>query len=66
MGRHAYGERRGLGGLGRARVFEFEEKVINVAGHAESAASASIIPLDQDASEFVAGHVKLYTIEFLE
>ena len=48
------------------RVFEFEEEIINVAGHAESAALAWIIPLDRDASEFVAGHVKLYAMEFLE
>ncbi len=47
-------------------MFEFDEKGINVAGHAELAALAWIIPLDRDASEFVPGHVKLYTMEFLE
>jgi hypothetical protein len=47
-------------------VLEFEEKVSNVAWHAESAALAWIIPLDRDASKFVAGHVKLYTMKFLE
>ena len=52
--------------LGRARVLEFEEKVIDVSGHAESAAFARIIPLDGDASKFVAGHVELYSMKFLE
>jgi hypothetical protein len=52
--------------LGRARVLEFEEKVIDVSGHAESAALARIIPFDGDASKFVASHVELYPMKFLE
>ena len=47
-------------------MFEFEEKVINVSGHAESAAFARIIPFDGDASKFVASHVELYPMKFFE
>ncbi len=47
-------------------MLEFEEKVINVAWHAESAALAWIIPLNRDASKFVASHIELYAMKFLE
>ena len=47
-------------------MLEFEEKIINVAWHAESAVLAWIIPLDRDASKFVAGHIELYAMKFLE
>ncbi len=52
--------------LARARMFELDEKIVNVPGHAELAALAKIIPLDGDACEFVARHVDLHTMEFLE
>jgi len=47
-------------------VLEFEEEVIDVSGHAESAALARIIPFDGDASKFVASHVELYPMKFPE
>ncbi len=47
-------------------MLEFEEEVIDVSGHAESAALARIIPCDGDASKFVASHVELYPMKFLE
>ncbi len=52
--------------LARARMFELDEQIVNVPGHAESAALARIIPLDGDACEFFACHVDLHTMEFLE
>ena len=52
--------------LARARMFELDEQIVNVLGHAESAALARIIPLDGDACKFVAHHVDLHTMEFLE
>jgi hypothetical protein len=47
-------------------MLELEEEVIDVSGHAEPAAFARVIPLDGDASEFVASHVELYPMELLE
>jgi hypothetical protein len=52
--------------LAGARMFELDEQIVNVPGHAESAALARIIPLDGDACKFVAHHVDLHTMEFLE
>ena len=51
--------------LARARMFELDEQIVNVPGHAESAAPATIIPFDGDACQFVASHVELHTMEFL-
>ncbi len=50
----------------RARMFELEEQIVDVPGHAESAAPALLIPVDGDAGKFVPGHVELDTIVFLE
>jgi hypothetical protein len=52
--------------LARARMFELDEQIVNVPGHAESAAPARIIPFDGDACKFVASHVEVHTMEFLE
>jgi hypothetical protein len=50
----------------RARMFELDEQIVNVPGHAELAVLARIIPLDGDACKFVTHHVDLHTMEFLE
>jgi hypothetical protein len=52
--------------LARARMFELDEQIVNVPGHAELAALARIIPLDGGACKFVARHVDLHTMEFPE
>jgi hypothetical protein len=52
--------------LARSRMFELDEQIVNVPGHAELAAPARIIPFDGDACQFVASHVELHTMEFLE
>ncbi len=52
--------------LARSRMFELDDQIVNVPGHAESAAPARIIPFDGDACQFVASHVELHTMEFLE
>ena len=52
--------------LARSRMFELDEQIVNVPGHAELAVLARIIPLDGDACYFVARHVDLHTMEFLE
>jgi hypothetical protein len=52
--------------LARSRMFELDEQIVNVPGHAESAAPARIIPFDGDACQFVASHVELHTMEFIE
>jgi hypothetical protein len=52
--------------LARSRMFELDEQIVNVSGHAESAAPARIIPFDGDACQFDASHVELHTMEFLE
>ncbi len=52
--------------LARARMLELEEQIVDVPGHAESAAPALIIPADGNTGEFVPGHVELDTMVFLE
>jgi len=52
--------------LARSRIFELDEQIVNVPGHAELAALARIIPADGNAGEFVPGHVALDTMVFLE
>ena len=52
--------------LARARMLELDEQIVDVPGHAESAALARIIPADGNAGEFVPGHVALDTMVFLE
>jgi hypothetical protein len=47
-------------------MFELEEQIVNVPGHAEAAAFARIIPLDGNAGKFVSGHVTLHTMEFFK
>ncbi len=47
-------------------MLELDEQIVNVPGHAESAALAWIIPADGDAGKFVPGHVALDTMVFLE
>ncbi len=45
---------------------ELGEYVVNVSRDAESAAPVVVVPLDGDASTFVAGHVELDAVVFLE
>jgi hypothetical protein len=52
--------------LCRALVFELEEQVVDVSGHADAAAFARIIPFDGDTCKFVAGHVELNFVVLLE
>ncbi len=52
--------------LARVRMFELDEQIVDVPGHAESAALARIIPADGNASKFVPSHVALDTMVFLE
>ncbi len=52
--------------LARSRMFELDEQVGNVPGHAELAVPARLIPFDGDACQFVTSHVELHTMEFLE
>jgi hypothetical protein len=52
--------------LARARMLELDEQIVDVPGHAESAALVRIIPADGDAGKFVPGHVALDTMVFLE
>jgi hypothetical protein len=47
-------------------MFELDEQIVNVLKHAESAAPTRIIPFEEDACQFVASHVELHTMEFLE
>ncbi len=52
--------------LARAWMLELDEQIVDVPGHAESAALAGIIPADGDAGKFVPGHVALDPMVFLE
>ncbi len=47
-------------------MLELDEQIVNVPGHAELAVLAQIIPADGDAGKFVASHVALDTMVFLE
>ncbi len=47
-------------------MFELDEQIVNVPGHAELAAPARIIPFDGDACQFVASHVELHTMKFID
>jgi hypothetical protein len=47
-------------------MLELGKYVVDVPRYAESAASGQVIPLDGDASKFVAGHVELDAMVFLE
>jgi hypothetical protein len=70
LGFGAVGDRQAYVGreswFDRARMFELEEQIVNVPGHAEAAAFARIIPLDGNAGKFVSGHVTLHTMEFFK
>jgi hypothetical protein len=48
------------------RMLELGEYVVDVSRDAESAAPVVVVPLDGDASKFVAGHVELDAMVFLE
>ncbi len=47
-------------------MLELDEQIVDVPGHAESAALARVIPVDGNASKFVPGHVALNTMVFFE
>jgi hypothetical protein len=50
-------QHRGKARFEGARVFEFEEEIVNVSRHADLVVLASIVPFDVHASKFVTGHV---------
>ncbi len=47
-------------------MLELGNYVVDIARYAESAAPVLVVPLDGDASKFVAGHVELDAMVFLE
>jgi hypothetical protein len=47
-------------------MLELDEQIVDVLGHAESAALARITSADGNAGKFVPGHVALDTMVFLE
>ncbi len=44
----------------------FEEQQIYMAWHTDAAAAGSVVPFNVHASKFIACHVVLNTMEFLE
>jgi hypothetical protein len=52
--------------LERARMFEVEEQIVNIPGHADAAVFARIIPLYGNAGKFISGHVTMHTMEFFK
>ena len=53
-------------GFGWPRMFEFDEKVLNVSGHTDATQAGCLVPLDVNTRKFVAGHVELDPMELLE
>ena len=47
-------------------MLELDQKVLDVAGHAESTALTNVIPFDGDAGKFISGHVELYPMVLLK
>ncbi len=53
-------------GFGWPRMFEFDEKVLNVSGHTDATQAGCLVPLDVNTRKFVAGHVELNPMELFE
>jgi hypothetical protein len=47
-------------------MLEFEKQRRYVAWHTDAAAAGSVVPFNVHASKFIAGHVVLHNMEFLE
>jgi hypothetical protein len=48
------------------RMFELDEKVLDVAGHTDSTTADCVVPFDVNTCKFVAGNVELDPMELLE
>jgi hypothetical protein len=53
-------------GFGWTRMFELDEKILNVAGHPDTTPAGCIVPFDVNTREFVTGHVELDPMKLLE
>ena len=47
-------------------MLEFEKQHGDIAWHTDGAAAGSVVPFNDYASKFIAGHVVLHNMEFLE
>jgi hypothetical protein len=47
-------------------MFELDEKILDVAGQTDTALAGCVVPFDVNTRKFVAGHVELVPMEFLE
>ncbi len=57
---------RGETGFGWTGMFKLDEKVLDVAGHTDATLAGCIVLFDVNTRKFVAGHVELVPMEFLE
>jgi hypothetical protein len=53
-------------GFGWMRMFELDEKIIDVAGHTDTTPAGCVVPFDVNTRKFVAGNVELHPRELLE
>jgi hypothetical protein len=53
-------------GFGWMRMFELDEKVLDVAVHTDATPTGCIVPFDVNTCKLVASHVELYPMELLE
>jgi hypothetical protein len=56
----------GEASLGRTVIFKLNEQGFNVSWHTDATTSICIVPFDMDTRKFIAGHVELDPMEFLE
>jgi hypothetical protein len=47
-------------------MLEFEKQHRYITWHTDAAAAGSVVPFNANASKFIAGHVVLHAMEFLE
>jgi hypothetical protein len=53
-------------GFGQTGMFEFDEKVLNVAGQTDATPAGCVVPFDVNTRKFVTGHIELDPVELLE
>ncbi len=53
-------------GFGWTGIFKLDEKVLNAARHIDAIPAGCIVPFDVNTCKFVASHVELDPMEFLE
>jgi hypothetical protein len=53
-------------GFGWTRMFELDEKILDVARHTDTTPAGCVVPFDVNTCKFVAGHVELDPVELLE